>query len=201
MGANVWPASLPAAAFRAPVEAYFAAAHALARTVLEIIARTLPHGPRVFDGFMAGVPAAPMRLLHYPPARQGGGGSRDECRIGASAHTDFGAVTLLLQDATGGLEVQDQASERWVGVPPRADAVVVNVGDMLAMWTRGAYKSSVHRVVNRSADRDRYSVVLFYDGNLDCPLAPLDGSGQGQKWPTVEEHMLKRIRASYVEPR
>lgn len=73
----------------------------------------------------------------------------------------------------------------------------MNVGDMLQMWTGGKYKSSLHRVINRSG-RDRYSVPFFFDGNIETVLEPLDGSGSGNvKALTVEEHMRERFQSTY----
>ena len=79
---------------------------------------------------------------------------------------------------------------------PDPAAYVVNIGDMLSLWTRGEYKSSVHRVINKGAG-DRYSVPFFFDGNLDTRLAPLDG-GEGRTL-TVEEHMLERFGTTYAK--
>lgn len=165
--------------------------------VMELLARTLPYGPHIFDNFVANEPAAPLRLLHYPtPTRPVQDLNSEESKqYGASPHTDFGAITLLLQDENPGLEVLDQEKEVWVPIDPNPDTYVVNVGDMLSMWTSNEYKSSVHRVISKNPT-DRYSVVFFLDGNLDCPLDPLDGRpnhGSG----TVEEHMLKRLKESY----
>jgi len=80
-------------------------------------------------------------------------------------------------------------------VAPDPAAYVVNVGDMLSLWTRGRYRSSVHRVINKGAG-DRYSVPFFFDGNLDTRLSPLDG-GPGPAL-TVEEHMLERFATTYA---
>jgi len=51
----------------------------------EILAETLPYGKDVFKGFLGPEPVATLRLLHYPPAREG--------EIGAGAH-----VSSLLLD-------------------------------------------------------------------------------------------------------
>jgi isopenicillin N synthase-like dioxygenase len=135
--------------------------------------------------------AAPLRLLHYPPAQ-----ITDQRQLGSSAHTDFGAITLLLQDGNPGLEVYDEASQTWHEIEPTRNAYVVNVGDMLEMWTGHRFKSSLHRVINKKPV-DRYSVVFFFDGNLDCGLSSLDGSAADEKGLTVEQHMISRMTQSY----
>jgi isopenicillin N synthase-like dioxygenase len=71
----------------------------------------------------------------------------------------------------------------------------VNVGDLLQKWTRGEYRSAVHRVVNVS-QTDRYSVPFFYHGNLATELAPLDGSGDGKE-ETVEAHIRGRFAKTF----
>jgi isopenicillin N synthase-like dioxygenase len=195
MGSNVWPEArmLPEDEFRKPAEAYHAALLALSITVLRLIERTLPYGAGVFDEFIANDPLTPMRMLHYPPARP----QQDKLQYGASAHTDFGAITLLLQDESPGLEVKDRNTGEWVAVPPNPDAYVVNVGDMLSFWTKGEYISSVHRVINRNPG-DRYSIVFFFDGNIDAKLTAMDGSEKDVSNPlTVEQHMIRRVTESY----
>lgn len=202
MGPNVWPPTrlLPQSDFQYPAERYYKAIFDLALKVLDLIALTLSYGPDVFKTFTANSPAAPLRLLHYPKAPA----STEKRQLGASAHTDFGAITLLLQDKNPGLEVLDTNTGGFVPITPNPDAYVVNVGDMLSKWTRDRYVSSVHRVINRNS-RDRYSVVFFFDGNLDCPLTPMGaaeehGDGEkkeGEEALTVEGHMLKRMGESY----
>jgi isopenicillin N synthase-like dioxygenase len=49
-------------------------------------------------------------------------------RTGIGAHTDFGAVTILLQDAVGGLQVWDRTTSQWAEVAPHGGALVVNLG-------------------------------------------------------------------------
>ncbi|EHA20909.1 hypothetical protein ASPNIDRAFT_214738 [Aspergillus niger ATCC 1015] len=199
-GPNIWPSFqvLPAVAFKESVEALFSALMELACKILEILARTLPYGEGIFDRFKRD-PATPMRMLHYPPTEgaMDAAAVDDERQLGASAHTDFGAITLLLQDQVSGLQVHDSDTGNWVDVPPRQDSIVVNIGDMITRWTAGEYKSSVHRVINRSST-DRYSIAFFFDGNIDCPLDPLDGTTAPGESITVEQHMVECIRSSYA---
>ncbi|KAI1453440.1 Clavaminate synthase-like protein [Annulohypoxylon moriforme] len=196
IGPNVFPAGLPDEVLKTPTETYYDAIFALSCKVMEILARGLPYGNDVFVPFISGDPVCAIRLLHYPPQD-----STDERQLGAGAHTDFGAITLLLQDSSGGLEVQHPTTKHWIPVSPNPEAYVVNIGDMLSLWTKNAYKSTVHRVVNRSG-KDRYSVPFFFDGNTDVELRPFDGSapmavGVGGKVLTAEEHMLDRYGETY----
>lgn len=196
MGPNVWPEEnlLPTTEFREPCERYYQSITNLTLTVLSMLARSLPYGPHIFDNFVSNTPAAPLRLLHYPPAPKG---RTSKPQSGSSAHTDFGAITLLLTDKNPGLEVYDALEERWVPITPNPDAYVVNVGDMLSKWTSDRYKSSLHRVVHTNPT-DRYSVVFFFDGNLDCSLRALDGSQrEDEEGLTVEKHMIYRMTHSY----
>ncbi|KAI0912702.1 putative 2OG-Fe(II) oxygenase family oxidoreductase [Ustulina deusta] len=200
-GVNVWPDSevLAHHDFRDHVEEYFEVIHALALNMLDLIQCTLPYGPDIFRQFTAGSTVSVLRLLHYPraPPEEPSGG--DKQQLGAGAHTDFGAITLLIQDENAGLEVLNSETNEFVAIDPTPNALVFNVGDMLSFWTGGEYKSSVHRVINK-ASRDRYSAAFFYDGNLDCPLTPWnqkDRPAEGSGALTVEKHMKKRIAASY----
>lgn len=145
----------------------------------------------IFDVFCKD-PVASVRLLHYPPHPT----NADPNLRGAGAHTDFGAITLLLQDDASGLQVFNRHTEAWIDVQPNKDAYVVNVGDMLEKWTNGEYNSTLHRVINTSG-KERYSVPFFYDGNLDCELKPLDGSSA--TGITVEQIMRSRYEASYIK--
>lgn len=195
MGPNVWPdeALLESRLFRDPVNRYFTAVNGLALEIFRMITQTLPYTQSFFEKFTSGYVVTPLRLLHYPPARPVSTGST---QYGAGAHTDFGAITLLLQDDNPGLEIFDTESNTFVPIEPTPGGFVVNVGDMLSTWTGGLYKSSVHRVINKRP-ADRYSAAFFMDGNLDCPLGPLDGSKpEIDNW-TVEKHMIKRIMDSY----
>ncbi|OMP88696.1 Sexual differentiation process protein isp7 [Diplodia seriata] len=198
---NVWPAEhqLPAAVFRDPMNRYYAHVEALSRTVMDIVAAALGHGPDVFAEMKKEPIAASIALLHYPPQEaketSTDGKQQQQQQLGAGAHTDFGWTTLLLTDGHPGLEVLNQATGEWVQVPPEKDAYVVNVGDMLQQITGGCFKSNLHRVRNLGAVH-RYSVPYFFDGCLDAKLARLDGKDDGRVL-TVEEHMLERFATTY----
>ncbi|KAF9692011.1 hypothetical protein EKO04_010155 [Ascochyta lentis] len=168
---------------------------------MDLVAATLPYGPDVFDEWKSHEPACPLRLLHYPPTPAHVAGKTRQ--LGSSAHTDFGALTLLLQDSHEGLEVLNHETGDWVLVPPKPGAFVVNIADMMTMVTGGDYKSSKHRVINRNETEDRYSVVFFMDGNVDYKLRRLDKIGQpigdNEDLLTVEDYILGKRNSTYVK--
>lgn len=188
----MWPdEDLQVKQFRKPVEDYYNALAKLCSSLLDIIADTLPYGHGVFDEIKRDA-ACPMRLLHYPPMPANADVNRQH---GASEHTDFSALTLLLQDEHPGLEVYDPVGEAWHVVTPNPDAYVVNLGDMMMMMLGSRYKSGLHRVINREPV-DRYSLVYFFDGNREFRLRPVGGKGEEEAM-TCEEYIFDRIRSSF----
>jgi isopenicillin N synthase-like dioxygenase len=133
--------------------------------VLSAIASALGLLPDWFDRWVAD-PTVLFRIFHYPPPPAGFAGS-----WGVAEHTDYGLLTLLVQDDTGGLEVR--VGDEWIEVPPADDAIVCNLGDMLERVTGGRYRSTPHRV--RLPERDRYSFPLFLDPAWDAEMAPIPG--------------------------
>jgi len=102
-----------------------------------------------------------------------------EEQFGVGPHTDFGVLTVLCQDSVGGLQVEDINGD-WVHAPPIEGTLIVNVGDLLSRWTDGAYKSTVHRVVNTSG-RERLSLVLAFDPDPDTQIDAREVFGEDYK--------------------
>jgi isopenicillin N synthase-like dioxygenase len=194
-GQNQWPLGLPL--FRSTMESYFQAMLDLSIRLMGAVALSLDLPEDYFAGFCR-EPVALLRFLHYPrqPAEPFPG------EKGCGAHTDWGAITLLLQDDAGGLQIRDPV-HGWVNAQPRAGAFVVNLGDLTARWTNNRYRSTEHRVINLSG-RDRYSVPFFLDGNPDYLVTCLPGcSGRADpaKYPpvTVAGHTEEMRRLTSVE--
>lgn len=87
-----------------------------------------------------------LRLLHYPAVATArlAGAAADLARM--PAHSDWGSITLLFQDACGGLQVEapGEPAGRFVDVMPVEGALVegalvMNVGDLLMRWSNGAW--------------------------------------------------------------
>ena len=162
-GPNQWP---DLDDFRVPVERHFDAVIALGRKLLGAIAIALSE-PEDFFADLFERPIGSMRLLHYPP--QADYAARQH---GVAPHTDYGAITLLYQDETGGLEIQVRDGE-WVAAPHVPGSFVVNIGDMMACWTNDRFTSNPHRVFNRSG-RDRFSIPVFLIPAFDAVVSCID---------------------------
>jgi isopenicillin N synthase-like dioxygenase len=194
-GPNLWPQDMPA--FRPTMQAYFAAMLDLSDRLMRGLALSLDLPEDHFNAFNCD-PLAILRLLHYPPQPTNAAPNEK----GAGAHTDWGALTLLLQDPVGGLQVQDVASDRWIHADPIPGTFVVNLGDMIARWTNDMYRSTTHRVVNASG-RERYSVPFFYEGRTQhevvC-MANCLATGEKPKYAptTVEGHLQEMYQRTYA---
>ena len=178
-GPNLFPER--PAELRELVLEWMAAVTRVGRAVLSGISMSLDLGPDWFDRWLA-EPTVLFRIFHYPPPPPEFAGS-----WGVAEHTDYGLLTLLVQDDTGGLEVR--VGDEWVEVPPPPDALVVNLGDMLERASGGRFLSTPHRV--RLPATDRYSFPLFLDPGWDAVVEPLpgadrhrppDGSAAARRW-------------------
>ncbi|KAM3147674.1 hypothetical protein pb186bvf_000002 [Paramecium bursaria] len=90
---------------------------------------------------------------------------------GVREHTDSGFLTILKQDNSGGLQVKTR-DHRWIEAPPVENSFVINIGDMLELWTHGLYRATPHRVRNQ-APNDRLSLPFFFDPNWESTLEPI----------------------------
>ncbi|KAJ1289048.1 hypothetical protein BS78_02G135500 [Paspalum vaginatum] len=100
--------------------------------------------------------------------------------LGMPPHSDYGFLTVLLQDQVNGLEVRH--ADRWVLVEPLPGALVVNVGDHFEMYSNGRYKSVLHRVRVNSA-RSRISVASLHSLPPERVIGPAPELVDDQKNP------------------
>ncbi len=190
---NQWPEGLPG--FRETLESYTAQMEALCARTMGVLALALNLPEHHFDGFCRGA-ISNLKLLHYPP--QPANPLPDE--KGCGAHTDYGAITYLLQDEVGGLQVWDQ-DDGWIDAPPVPGSYVLNLGDLIARWTNDRFRSTLHRVINRSG-RERYSIPYFFTGRPDHQIVCLPNClapGERPKYAptTALGHLSERLAQSY----
>lgn len=192
-GPNQWPGSLPG--FRGVVLEYLDAMTDMARRFTRLIALALRLQETHLDAHFER-PTVWLRLLHYPPLPP----EAPADQYGAAPHTDYGFLTFLAQDSTGGLEVR-RRDGRWIAAPPIPGAFVVNVADMLARWTNGIWVSTAHRVRNVSGT-DRYSLPFFWDPSMDSTIECLStclSPGEVPRHPPVHfgAYVMERLNRNY----
>ncbi len=167
-GPNRWPSFQPG--LRAHAMTYYRHVHDVARHLMHGFALGLGL-PEDFFLRTCARPLSRASYVYYPAQPEDMGTDQ----FGVGPHTDFGVLTVLCQDSVGGLQVQ-HANGEWIQAPPIDGTLVVNVGDLLARWTNGAYKSTPHRVVNASG-RERLSIVLAFDPDPDTMIDARDVFG------------------------
>lgn len=167
-----WPEALPS--FRPAVEAYSRACEGLAFRLLGAISTNLGLPPGHLAQWFGEEHTSFLRLNHYPvcpaPAAPAGLETVAAGHLGINFHTDAGALTLLLQDEQPGLEVFRDG--HWYLVEPRAGALVINIGDIVQVWSNDLYKAALHRVIV-SNEKPRFSAPWFFNPAYQTTYAPL----------------------------
>ena len=168
IGHVLWPSTLPE--FETATRAFSAAVHTLGVRLSVLIAQAL------------GLSMQPVlslndqhtsftRLNHYPvedplarsPAPPAG-------PFGISHHTDAGVLTVLLQDAVSGLQMQHQG--KWIDVPAQPHTLTINLGDMFQVWANDRITAPEHRVL-ASNTTERFSIAYFLNPGAESVIAPL----------------------------
>lgn len=188
MGPNQWPDFLPQ--FQGDLYTYYLATLDCGRRLLKGLAVSLDRPANFFEAAFA-KPLARGGTIYYPPQDM----EADEGRFGVAPHTDYGGLTLLAQDAVGGLQVRSLAGE-WVTAHPIPGTLVINVGDLMGRWTNDRFHSNAHRVIN-SAGRERQSIAVFFDPHADTIVDPrdlLDDEAQAKYSPiTCGDYIVERF--------
>lgn len=192
MGPNQWPAVMPELA--PTFMDYSRAVMDCGRSLLRGFAVSLGLDPDFFRERFA-KPLARCSLIYYPPQPPESGSDQ----FGVAPHTDYGGLTLLNQDDTGGLQVRTRSGE-WVTALPIPGTFVVNIGDLMARWTNDRFVSTPHRVVN-SSGRARYSMGVFFDPAFDTVIDPRELRPDGPAlYPPVTcgEYIVSRLNKAFT---
>ena len=151
------------AELRETVLTYLDTMTTLGHTLMSGIALSLNLPETHFADHYTADPLILFRIFNYPhtPAPP------DSWGVGE--HTDYGLLTILKQDNTGGLQIKTHST--WLDAPPLPNTFICNLGDMLHHLTAGHYRSTPHRVLP-SRSRDRLSWPFFFDPNFNAPIPP-----------------------------
>ena len=159
-----WPDGLPE--FETAVRAYYDSCEALAFRLLGVLASNLDTPVDALERHFEQGHTSFLRLNFYP-RYTGDSGNKP---FGVNHHSDAGVLTLLMQDDQAGLEVC--RDDRWYLVEPIPGALVINIGDIVQVWSNDRYRAALHRVVT-SPERDRYSAPYFFNPSYETDYAPL----------------------------
>ncbi|GMI76400.1 hypothetical protein HRI_001309300 [Hibiscus trionum] len=197
---NQWPLEEDMPSWRTTMETYHQKVLSAATKLLSLIALSL----KLEEDFFVKVgaltePMAYIRLLRYP----GDLDPSSEEIYGASAHSDYGTVTLLMTDGVPGLQICRDKSVQpqvWEDVASMSGAFVVNIGDMMERWTNCLFRSTLHRVLRPR--QDRYSVAFFTNPNKDCIVECLKSCCSESclpRFPPIKclDYLEERVRLTY----
>ncbi|XP_031480357.1 protein DMR6-LIKE OXYGENASE 1-like isoform X2 [Nymphaea colorata] len=172
-----WPRQPPG--FREACEEYGQEMEKLAFKLLELMSLSL------------GLPATRLNSyfqeqtsfirFNHPPC------PTPDLALGVGRHKDSGALTILAQDDVGGLQVKRKTDGEWVGVKPVPDSYIINVGDIVQVWSNDKYESVEHRVVVNS-ERERFSIPFFFHPAHYVIVKPLEEMVNQQNPPKYKEY-------------
>lgn len=165
-----WPAGPFRARFEPALLAWSDACKQLSLRLLRAIIANLGADPKaVLRGFDDRHTSF-LRLNHYPAHPRRDDEDPGAAPLGVGEHTDSGALTVLLQDSQPGLEVWRDGA--WHLVPPQAGALVINIGDVVQVWSNDHYRAALHRAVTH-ARHERFSVPFFLNPSFETRYEPL----------------------------
>ncbi|OWM79276.1 hypothetical protein CDL15_Pgr003448 [Punica granatum] len=162
---NKWPENLPE--LREACEEYAKAVEELAFRLMELIALSLGLPADRFRGFFNDHQTTFTRLNRYPPC------PAPHLALGVGRHKDSGALTILAQDDVGGLEVRRKSDGEWIRVKPIPNAYIINIGDIIQVWSNETYESVEHRVMVNS-EKERFSIPFFFTPAHYTMVEPLE---------------------------
>ena len=195
MPARRFPPVSPAG-FEAAWEAYYDAMVALATKLLRAFALALDLDEDWFEDKIDRHQCA-LRALNYPDLA---GVEPVPGQLRASAHTDYGALTILRTGGPGLEVAKDREDPDWQAVPFVEGALIINLGDLMRRWTNDRWSSTLHRVVNPpagSAWGRRQSMAFFHNINADTEVVAIPGTGEPRYEPiTAGDFLLNKYLAS-----
>lgn len=195
-GPNQYPNSDLLPNFRKTIDLYYETLIKLGQKIARFLAIILK-APEDFFKDKFNNPVALIRLLHYNERKSDINNGVYAC----GAHSDYGLVTFLITDGVPGLELL--INGQWIEVPQIENSFVVNLGDMLEIYSNGKFKSTKHRVVNKLG-KERYSIPFFYEPNSYTIVEPLQCymiENEKPKFKPVkyEDYIRNKYKESYVE--
>ena len=140
-----------------------------------------------------------LRLNHYPVCNHPAKSHRDSTgdgHLGIYDHTDAGALTILAQSETPGLQIRE--GSHWKTVPSVEKELIVNTGDLLQIWSNDQFPAPVHRVLANDKF-DRYSAAFFLNPKYETDVVPLSTTNQKFHSLNWGDFRSKRSAGDYAD--
>lgn len=198
-GYNQWPSSEESSSytssstttdnsFEKTQRLYFETMQELSRILLGSMAQSLNLPHDILDEYFVDNHTSYLRLNYYRKC------PNPEDVMAVHHHTDAGALTILYQDVTEDPSLQVLHENEWIYIPPIKDTFVINIGDMMQVWSNDIFKAPLHRVM-ASSKFDRYSAPFFYNPAYSADVQPLKGlynnnDGEGKEGDVCKKYKV-----------
>ena len=175
---TIWP-EVPN--FKLYWEDYYSEMENLSKRIMSVFAIALDLPSNFFEKFI-NYPISALRALNYPPIEKELLPNQQR----AGAHTDYGSLTLLRPfDKIDGLQIKDM-NNKWIEVPNIKNSFIINIGDLMALWTNDRWTSTLHRVIPKNNKTSRKTLVFFHQPNWDAKIKCLSSCvDTGEKYSEV----------------
>ncbi|KAA8538990.1 hypothetical protein F0562_025682 [Nyssa sinensis] len=161
---NRWPEYPPE--LREACEEYAEEVEKLCFKLLELISLSLGLAAKRLHGLFKEQTSF-IRLNHYPAC------PIPQLALGVGRHKDAGALTVLAQDNVGGLQVKRKTDGEWIRIKPTPNAYIINIGDIMQVWSNDKYESVEHRVMVNS-EKERFSIPFFFNPAHYVMVEPIE---------------------------
>jgi len=184
----------------------------LSERLLKCISLTLGRPENFFTNLhsrvLGGKNASALCTLYYPAMQ----GIPPEGHVRCSEHGDYGTFTLLFQDQYPGLRVRfanfgfhrfssqywvKSPSGQWISAKPIPGTILVNIGDLLEMWTGGLFPATRHRMIIPEEEVlksvPRQSIVFFVHPDNDVVVEPVDSDAKDYSAVVALDRVQRRF--------
>ena len=192
-GRNQWPLRSEHETFELVMRDYFDQMEGLSKILLQAICESLGLQSDIVQDVFDGNHTSYLRMNYYPVCDE------PESHMAVHHHTDAGALTVLYQDDHV-TSLQVLRNDQWHFIPPVPGAFVINIGDMIQVWSNDEYKAPLHRV-QANASHERYSAPFFYNPAYVADVKPLNVEEKDAMYNIVNwgEFRIKRFAGDYED--
>ncbi|XP_011100328.1 protein DOWNY MILDEW RESISTANCE 6-like [Sesamum indicum] len=160
------------------------------------LASAISEGLGLDDGYVEKFVGEGFQILaanYYPPCPE------PDKTLGLAAHSDHGALTILMENGVEGLQVNHNGT--WIALQHVPGTFIVNLGDCLEILSNGKYKSAEHRATV-NAQKTRISIAVGHGPALSSTIAPatplLDQTQGAHFQPIVYKDYIKLQQSSTI---